>query len=190
MNKFFGLAVLLAFLALAQARAAEWRMDPAGSRLEFIATFEKTPAPGVFKEFDVRLRFDPLRPAGSSLDVIIQVASADMASTDINTAIAGIEWFDFAGHPRAEYHATDIRPVPTAPQSNRFVARGTLKLKGVQQPVELGFSWSAEAGGVTMEGEFIAKRGRFGIGSGEWARTDVIGPDVVVKFRVRLRKVL
>jgi hypothetical protein len=39
-----------------------------------------------------------------------------------------------------------------------------------------------------MEGEFTVKRAAFGIGTGEWTATNVIGPDVKVKFRVRLRK--
>ncbi|MBT2321124.1 YceI family protein [Variovorax paradoxus] len=189
MKKLVCLAMLLASAALQLARAADWKMDPAGSRLEFAATFEKTPAPGVFKEFDVRLSFDPEKPADSRLDVTITVASADMASADINKAIAGAEWFDFARHPKAEFHATDIRRVQTNPPSSRYVARGALALKGVQQPVEVAFTWTAAADGATMEGGFTVQRGPFGIGTGEWAATDVIGPDVTVKFRVRLRKV-
>lgn len=172
------------------SRAADWKMDPVGSRLEFAATFEKTPAPGSFKEFDVRLNFDPENPASSRLDVTIRVASADMMSADINKAIAGVEWFDFARHQQAEFHATDIRGLQANPQSGRYLARGMLALKDVQQPVEVPFTWKASAEAATMEGEFTVKRGPFGIGTGEWSATNVIGPDVTVKFRVRLRKVL
>src|SRR5690349_22953615 len=43
-------------LAAGHAAAADWRMDASASRLDFAATFEKTPAPGVFKEFDTRFR--------------------------------------------------------------------------------------------------------------------------------------
>jgi polyisoprenoid-binding protein YceI len=189
MKKLVCLAVLLTSASLQYARAADWRMDPAGSRLEFAATFEKTPAPGVFKEFDVRVSFDPEKPAASRLEVTIKVASADMSSADINKAIAGIEWFDFARHQQAAFQATDIRRLQANPPSSRYVARGTLALKGVQQPVEVPFTWSAAGEGAAMEGEFTVKRGSFGIGTGEWLATDVIGPDVTVKFRVRLRKV-
>ena len=182
------LACLCALLVLggapAHARAADWKMDAAGSRLEFIATFEKSPAAGVFKEFDARLRFDPDKPAGSSLDVAIKVTSADMSSGDVNKAIRGPEWFDFGKFPQAEFHASDIRRA----EANRYVARGTLSLKGVRQPVEVPFTWTGVGDGATMEGEFTVKRGIFGIGTGEWVATDVIGADVKVKFRVRLRK--
>jgi polyisoprenoid-binding protein YceI len=174
---------LLACAFVQAAHAADWKMEPSGSRLEFISSFETVPAPGVFKEFDVRTRFDPQAPAGGRLDVTIRVGSADMASDDINKAIVGAEWFDAAKYPRAEFRATDI-----ARAADRYVARGTLTLKGVQRPVEVPFSWTAAGEGATMQGEFVVKRASFGIGTGEWAATDVIGPDVTIKFRVNLRK--
>jgi polyisoprenoid-binding protein YceI len=172
-------------LALAHpAFAADWRMDPSGSRLEFVATFEKAPAPGAFREFDARLRFDPEKPVGSSLDVIIRVTSADMNIPDVNKEIGGKDWFDYAGFPRAEFHSTDLRRTG----GNHYIARGTLSLKSAKQPGEVPFTWTAAAAGAVMEGEFTLKRGDFGIGLGEWKATDTIGAEVKVKFRVKLRK--
>lgn len=188
-----GLALLLLLLFLftsVPVMAADWRMDATASRLEFAAMFEKTAAPGVFREFDTRLKFDPAQTAGSRLEVTVKVTSADMNSGDINNAIRGAEWFDFARHPQAEFRSTDIRRV----DANRYVARGTLTLKGLQQALEVPFLWSAlpaPAGAkgayASMEGELSLRRGAFGIGVGEWAATNVIGADVRVKFRVRLR---
>ena len=179
------LALLVLGAASQGTWAADWKMDPAASQLEFVATFEGAPAPGVFKDFDVQLKdFDPDKASAGRLDVNIRVASADLPSADINKAIAGKEWFDFARYPTAEFHASDIRPAP----ASRYLARGTLALKGVQQPVEVPFAWAASGDGATMEGQFAVKRAPFGIGTGEWLSTDVIGPDVTVKFRVRLRK--
>src|SRR5207245_103910 len=91
---------------------ADWKMDPAGSKLEFVATFEKTAAPGVFKEFDARLRFDPDKPAGGGLDVTVKVTSADMNIADANKEIRGKDWFDYAAFPQAEFRSTDLRAAP------------------------------------------------------------------------------
>jgi len=183
LKKILSLLWLCGLLLTGSAPAADWKMDPAGSKLEFIATFEKTPAPGVFKEFDARLRFDPDKPAGGSLDVSIKVTSADMNIPDVNKEIRGKDWFDYAGFPRAEFHSTDLRR-----DGKRYVARGTLTLKGVKQPVEVPFTWTAAGSGAAMEGEFTLKRSAFGIGLGEWKATDTIGADVNVKFKVKLRK--
>src|SRR5213594_3030563 len=166
---------LLAF-APRPAHAGDWKMDPAGSKLEFIATFEKAAAPGEFKEFDARLRFDPDKPAGSRLEVTVKVTSADMNVADVNKEIRGKDWFDYAGFPQAEFHSTDLRRI----EGNRYVARGTLTLKGVRQQVEVPFSWTGAGDGAVMEGEFTLQRGTFGIGLGEWKATDTIGADVKV----------
>jgi polyisoprenoid-binding protein YceI len=176
--------VLLLAAAIQPVHAADWKMDPPASRLEFVASFEKTAAPGVFKDFDARIRFDAGKPEGGQIDVTIRTASADMSSADINKAIGGPEWFDFSRYPQAVFHAADIRRVG----GNRFVARGTLTLKGVQQPAEVPFVWTDAADAATMEGELTLQRAIFGIGTGEWTATNVIGADVKVRFRLRLRK--
>ena len=179
----FILGLLLAG-APAAARAADWSMEPSGSRLEFVASFENNAAPGMFKDFDVRMRFDPDKPASGRLDVTIRTTSADMSSEDINKAIRGPEWFDSARFPQAEFHATEIGRTA----ANRFLARGVLSLKGAQQPVEVPFSWTGTADAATIAGEIGVNRRLFGIGTGEWAATNVVGAEVKVRFSVRLRR--
>jgi polyisoprenoid-binding protein YceI len=183
MRKILSLAGLCGLLLAPPAFAADWKMDPSGSKLEFFASFEKNPAPGVFKEFDARLRFDPEKPAGGSLDVVIKVTSADMNIADVNKEIRNKDWFDYVGFPNAEFHSTDLRR-----DGKGYVARGTLTLKGVKQAVEVPFTWAASGGGATMEGELTLNRGVFGIGLGEWKATDTIGAEVKVKFKVKLKK--
>ena len=176
--------VLVAGLLPAGTQAADWRMEPGASKLEFIASYEKATAPGSFKEFDTRLSFDADKPAGSKLEVTVRIASADMNSGDINNAIRTADWFDSARFPQAEFRSTDIRRA----EANRYVARGVLNIKGMQQPVDVPFTWGPLKDGATMEGELTLRRGLFGIGRGEWAATDIIGADVKVKFRVVLRR--
>ena len=177
------LLVLFALCAPLLAQGADWKIDPAGSKLEFIATFEKNPAPGVFREFDARLRFDPEKPAGGSLEVTVKVASADMNIPDVNKEIRNKDWFDYSGFPQAEFRSSDLRR-----DGKGYVARGTLTLKGVKQAVEVPFTWSASGDGALMEGELTLERGAFGIGLGEWKATDTIGADVKVKFKVKLKR--
>lgn len=180
-------AVLAASLALAvadPARAAQWTMEAAASRLEFAATFEKAAATGVFRTFDARLRFDADKPAEGQLEVTIAVDSADMNSAEVNRAIGGPEWFDFARHPRAGFRAADIRRTGT----QRYLARGTLDLKGARRTVEVPFTWTETGDAARLEGELVVDRTTFGIGTGEWAATRVIGADVRIRFDVRLRR--
>jgi polyisoprenoid-binding protein YceI len=179
-------ALALSLAMTGQALAADWKMEPAQSRLEYTATFEKNAAPGVFKEFDTRLaRFDPDKPEAAKLDVTVKITSADMKSGDVNRAIRGPEWFDFVRFPQAEFHAEDIRRVGPG----RYLARGVLSLKGAKKELEVPFTWQESADAATMEGELNVERLQFGIGTGEWADGKTIGLGVRVKFNVRLRKV-
>jgi polyisoprenoid-binding protein YceI len=175
---------LLVAVAVAStcASAGDWRSDASASRLDFVASFERAPAPGRFKAFDARVRLDPERLQDSRVDVTIDVGSADMSNGDVNRAIRGAEWFDAARFPQSRFHATQL--VRSGP--GRYLASGTLELKGVQRPVDVPFEWSESGGAATMTGELTLPRAAFAIGTGEWARTDVIGPDVVVRFRLRL----
>jgi polyisoprenoid-binding protein YceI len=182
--RFFLLAGSLLLCAADIAHAADWRMDLAGSKLEYIATFQKARASGIFKEFDTRMHFDEKRLADSRIDVTVAVASADMVDADANKAIRGPDWFDSARFPQAAFHATDVRQIG----EKRYLARGALTVKGVEQQVEVPFVWTDEADTATIAGELTVKRAVFHIGLGEWASTDVIGPDVTVRFSVKLRK--
>lgn len=164
------------------AHAAGWKADPAASKLEFVATFEGSAVPGVFRSFDARLGLDPERPSEGSLEVTIRTASADMGIADVNREIATKTWFDYAAFPEAVFRSTGIRRAA----GDRYVANGTLTLKGVSQPVEVPFAFRGSAGSARIEGELSLKRAAFGIGTGEWAATNVIGPDVKVKFSVAL----
>ena len=183
MNKITAFSVLV-LLGAASAHAADWKSDPAGSTLEFIATFEGNPVPGSFKDFDTQLRLDPASPAAGSLAVTVKVTSADMKIADVNKEIQNKTWFDYAGFPRAEFRSNELRRV----DGDHYVARGTLSLKGAQQPVDVPFTFTTGAGDAAMDGELTVKRGPFGIGTGEWAKADEIGADVKVKFKVRLVK--
>ncbi len=123
-----GLSLLAAALLVAtaySAQAADWTMDAGTSRLEFAATFEKTIAPGVFRQFDTRMRLDADKPVESRLDVTIVVKSADMNSADVNKAISGAEWFDFARFP-FDHRKAQRAQTPENTQVVPIVERGGL----------------------------------------------------------------
>lgn len=167
----------------AAAAAAEWRLDPAASRLALRASYQGEAVPAVVKQFDTRLRFDPANPADGRLEVRVKLPSVDFGSSDIDEAVRGPEWFDFARFPDATFISTDIRRI--AP--DRYLARGTLQLKGAAQPVAVPFTWNASGNSAAMKGEVTLDRSAFRIGTGEWRAGDLIGLDVKVVFDLRLQ---
>lgn len=159
-----------------------WHSVADRSDLQFIVNYEGADAPGTFRRFDVCLDFDPQHPRDGRLEVRVDVTSADMDSADINQAIADPEWFDTADYPQAQFTSNGI----TRNGDHAFAAHGTLTLKGVQQAVDVPFTWQSDGTGATMQGELVLQRTAFDIGTGEWSASEPIGHDVTVRFSVRL----
>ncbi len=175
--------LLLISLIAAQSAAEEWQMLE-GSELLFEASWEETPLPGRFGQFDVRLESETGQVSDATLSVAVQLANADMDDPDMNEAIAGVEWFAVAEHPQATYTSESIDE--TAP--GEFVATGELNLKGHRKPVDVPFTWSNSGDVAEMRGELTVDRTEFDIGSGEWSDDESIGTDVRISFIVLLTR--
>jgi polyisoprenoid-binding protein YceI len=169
----------------AAAHAAGWAADTGASKLEFVARYEGEPAVGRFHSFDTRLQFDPQRPEDGHMHVTVEVASADMQSAEINTTIRGAAWFDVARFGRAEFDSHQI----TRDRAGHYIAHGTLKLKGIARQVTVPFAWRSSDRSATMSGRFELRRSAFNIGTGDWSEGSTIGPNVEVRFDVRLRRI-
>ncbi|MBU6483911.1 MAG: YceI family protein [Betaproteobacteria bacterium] len=184
MSRFWIVLAMIGGCLGTSAVAAGWIVDPARSAIGFTATFENAPAAGVFRRFDASVQFAPDHPADSRIDVVIAIPSADMSSAEINDAIRGPDWFDATRFPVAEFHSTQVRSAG----GDRYLAVGTLAVKGRTKPVEVPFRWKADGDLATMDGELTLDRGAFGIGLGEWRSSKVVGASVVVRFSLHLRK--
>lgn len=165
--------------------AGQWRSIPVDSRLRFSVTNEGQAVRGEFQRFEVRLWLDPVRPADGRLEVSVDLTSADMGSADVNEGIREPEWLNTARYQRAVFRSEEIR----REDAERFVAHGSLRLKGREGALEVPFRWHENGDTAQMSGESTIRRTRFGIGTGEWAEGAVIGLDVVVSFQVQLRTV-
>lgn len=175
MRVFLLLALLLSATA---ARAADYVAQPE-STLGFTATYQDEAFEGSFARFTPAIRFDPANLAASRFDVRILLASAGTQNAERDEMLLGSEFFDAAGVPEARYVATRFRALG----GNRFVAEGTLSLRGVSKPVPLAFTWTPGAKAVLV-GEATVSRLAFKVGTGDWTDTELL-PDAV-KVTTRL----
>lgn len=174
------LATIFATFLSLTAHAEQWKHDGADSRLEFIASYIGVDMPGEFARFDVELNFDPAAPGEGSLVVRVDIASVDMEDADVTEAAVGDVWLDAAGFSTAHFESENIR----ADGPDRFLADGTLELKGIAAPVAVPFTWRSDGARATMRGELVLQRLDFGVGAGTWSATDEVAGEVVVRFDV------
>jgi len=173
-------ATLLLALAMPFAQAADWRAAP-GSTLGFRAQYMGEDFDGRFGTFSPDIRFDPAALADARFDVRIDLASARTDNEERDAMLVGPEFFDAQAVPQARYVATRFRALG----GDRFVAEGTLTLRGVSREVPLTFHWQAGAQPV-LEGEATVQRLAFKIGEGDWADTGLLPDEVKVHTRLVL----
>ena len=152
-----------------------------GSTLTFATDYQGEVFVGRLPSFTTRLSFDPMRLAGSKLDVTIALASVTVGDPDGDDTLKGGDFFNVAQFPQARFSASTFRSLG----ANRYAADGTLSLRGASKPVTLTFTWTPGARPV-LTGKATLKRLDFGVGSGDWADTDLIPNEVAVSTRVVL----
>jgi len=183
MNPRFGIA-LLVLLAPTGAAAAEWRMQPATSKLAFEGNSQGSTFQGRFGKFSPRIVFDAANPAAASFDVWIDLASARTSNSERDEALPGKDFFWVEKHPRARFTAKACR---SAAPAGRFECAGTLSLRGKSVPVRFPFAWSGDDLRAKLTSKLVLDRLDFDIGAGEWSDPATLAHEVTVRIALDLR---
>lgn len=155
-----------------------------GSTLGFTATWSENAIEGRFKTWTADILFSPEALDRSKLTVAVDVGSADTGDAQRDQSLPSGDFFDTAEHPKAIFTATTFRKTG----EGKFVADGTLDLRGVKKPLSLPFSLKIDGDTATASGVTTLDRTTFGVGQGEWASTDQIAAKVKVSFRLTAKR--
>lgn len=189
------LVALLAVPAGAALAADAWQVDGNHSQVNFKVRHFFTPVTGSFSEFDVQLSYDPEDPAASSVEVTIPVASVDTGVERRDNHLRTADFFDAETHPSITFRSSRIEVV----SDTELIAHGDLTIKDVTREVALPITVLGvmdlpermQRDGVTRVGSFQANltldRRDFGVGTGSWAETAVVGGDVEIEILVEAR---
>ena len=166
-------------LCASGAHAANWKIDPAQSKLGFTAIENGAQITGSFKQFTGNIAFDKDHPEAAKISVDVPLASVETPDPQVASTLAVAEWFDSAKFPSAHFESTKV----TKKDAEHYTAEGMLTLKGVTQPLALTFHFTQyDAKRAVAVGEAKLIRQQFHIGSGEWEKSDTIGKEVGILF--------
>lgn len=174
-------ALLLSVPGVLIAGPAQWSSVAADSQLTFAAYYEGEELPGRFATFTVRLEVEEATGNPCALFVEVEVGSADMNDREINAEIVEPDWFDARAFPTASYESSHIRPA-----ENGFLASGGLRIKGIEQALELPLDWRQEGRTATLSGSITLSRQAWQVGTGEWSNNASLADRVDVRYRVTL----
>lgn len=173
--------LLLALALPGLASAADYTVQPAGSKLGFAGTFQGQAFEGTFGKWTANISYDPAKVATSKFDVDVDLASVKTGDNDRDGALPGADFFNVAKFPKAHFVTTGFRQ-----NGALVVADGNLTLRGVTKPVSLNVTFKSQGTGATLDVSGTVKRLDYGVGGGEYADTSVIGADVKVNAHLVL----
>jgi len=193
------LATLLAVALIASQVTATatltegaWSTDAAHTEINFSVKHFFTPVTGSFEEYEIDLDYNAEEPEKSSVEARINVASINTGNDKRDNHLRSGDWFEADKHPYITFKSTSVRQ----DGENKLVASGPLTIKGKSQQVELPITLLGKQmipeqmqqmlGGTKEVASFRAStavdRGDFGVGTGNWAATMVVGGEVDIEI--------
>ncbi|MGH8311048.1 MAG: YceI family protein, partial [Steroidobacteraceae bacterium] len=131
-------AGMLAVLGSHAHAATTYVLDPAGGKLSFAFNQAGAENTGQFRKFDVKLTLDDRNPTDNRLDVQIQVASLDTQDEERDEILRSADLFDCAKHATASFVSKRVKRFA----AGRYVATGTLTIRGVAREVQVPFTFA------------------------------------------------
>jgi polyisoprenoid-binding protein YceI len=165
--------------ALAQPAA---QILPAQSEIVFTTRQMGVPVEGRFGRFSALIALDPRQPASGRVAFTIDTGSARFGAAETDAEVPKPEWLSVARFPQAGFESTAIKALG----GGRFEVAGKLSIKGSTRNIVVPVSVLQSGATSTATGTFTIQRLAFKVGEGEWADTQIVGNDVVVRFKLAL----
>ncbi|MFP5317073.1 MAG: YceI family protein [Acidimicrobiia bacterium] len=153
-------------LTATQALTGTYALDPAHSRLGFVARHAMvTKVRGSFKEVDGKGYFDAADPSQSWLEVTIQAASIDTGNETRDGHLRTNDFFDPENHPEIRFRSTLVEQLDEA----TYRVTGDLSIKGTTKPITVDLELTGPAVDpwgntrIGLEGSVTVNRRDWGI---------------------------
>jgi len=178
----------------AAPEAVAWDVDASHSRIGFSVRHFFTPVEGQFGDYEIDLAFDPEAPEDGHVRVTVDASSVDTGNHRRDTDLRGPSFFEVEQFPELAFESTVIERL----SETEFVVHGGLTIRDVTRPIDLTVTLLGirELEGdmqrhgrmiAGFEAETVIDRRDFDIGSGRWAETVVLAPDVTISILLETR---
>ncbi len=168
--------------------APEWTIDPAHSSITFSVRHIFTPVYGSFSSLSGKLNFDPKNLSGSRMNVRIPVATISTRVDRRDSHLKSADFFDVEKYPDMTFVADHFRRAG----KSTYKVTGDMTIHGVTKRITIPFRLEGIKAHPAKKGhqvagaisEFVIKRNDFGVGSGSFAETAVIGDEVRIRLGI------
>jgi polyisoprenoid-binding protein YceI len=169
--------------AAAPSAAVAWKVQK-GSTLGFATTWAGDPLQGRFERWTADIVFSPDDLGHSKVSVSIDTTSARTGDDQRDASLPSADWFDAAAHPKAVFTATKF----DHPGGDRYLAHGTLNLRGVTKPLDLPFRLTIAGDTAKVSAQTSLDRLAFGVGQGDFQSTGQVPAKVAVRVELTAKR--
>lgn len=172
------------FITISPAFATNWSIIPDKSSIVFTATQNNAPVTGKFANFNGTINFDPKNLDKSQIKIEVDMNSVTASYDEMTTSLKNEEWFSVKIFPKAIFESKNFIKI----DDKNYRSDGFLTIRDKKIPVSLNFileEYSEKS--AKVRGFANLKRNDFGIGSGQWRKTDSIKDEVKVEFKINAK---
>ena len=175
-----------------QVQAQEWQIDTNHSSIYFKVRHTFVPVRGLFEDFTGTVDFDAADQKLKNVDFQVQVDSINTNITKRDNHLRSDVFFAAGEYPEMSFSSSRIQEV----EDGRYLAQGQLTIKDVSKEMEIKIEFlgmkdnplrkNQKVAGFVAE--FSMDRLDFNVGSGQFARMDVIGEEVHILVALEMLK--
>ena len=185
--------VLLAFMPASEpVEVPVWNVDKVHSSVSFTINHFFTPVAGRFGEFDIDFVFDPNDLAGSKVKVVIKVNSVNTGNEKRDNDLRSDNFFGSKTYPEMTYESEKIERT----DENEYMMHGKLTIKETTKDVAIPFTVLGTMDhprrkGVeimSVKSELKINRNEYGVGTGDWIRTNVVGDEITIQIFIEANR--
>ncbi|PVX52441.1 polyisoprenoid-binding protein YceI [Balneicella halophila] len=182
----------LSVVAVNAQDAPKWEVDKMHTSVDFSINHFFSSVTGNFKEFDGAIYFDPNNLEGSKAEFSIAVNSVDTDNEKRDNHLASADFFNAEKYPKMTFVSTKFEKKGT----NDYLVHGKLTIKDVTKNIALPMKVLGTMTNPMMEGHTLMglsfdttlDRTDYGVGTGSWAATAVVGDEVKVHIPMEVNR--
>ncbi|MDX1590954.1 MAG: YceI family protein [Balneolaceae bacterium] len=170
--------------------ATSWEIDRAHSAINFTVNHFFTAVDGTFNEYDATVNFDPENLEESRIDVTIPVSSINTRNERRDNHLMSEDFFNAEQWPNIRFVSNEI----VEDGEGGYIARGQMTIRDVTRDFELPFELlgvmehpmqeNTRVAGIRASTQLL--RNDYGVGTGDWAATAVVGDEVNIQLNLEL----
>ena len=186
-----GIAALSTFSVNAQD-ATMWKIDMPHTSVNFSINHFFSSVQGKFTDFDGMIHFDPNNLKGSKANFSVSINSVNTDDAKRDKHLKSKDFFDANAYPKMSFNSTKFEKK----SDKEYLIHGKLTIKDKTKDVILPMKITGKMEHPMMKGTIILgvvidttiDRTDYGVGTGDWAATMVVGDEVRIHIPMELNR--